>query len=115
MLNWVQVLRAEEYNDNPLNTASIRRDFNQPRGSIETADGAVIAVTQPNADRDSQFERVRYYPEGDLFGQATGYFSVWFGKSGLEQTYNAQLAGQDFEQQFSAEARVERDRGVLRL
>ncbi len=99
MLNWVQVLQADEYNDNPLNTASIRRDFNRPRGSITTADGTVVALTERNPDRSSQFERVRYYPEGDLFGQVTGYFSYWYGKSGLEQSYNSQLAGQDFEQQ----------------
>jgi peptidoglycan glycosyltransferase len=99
MINWVQVLKADEYADNPLNTAAIRRDFNRPRGTIETADGALLAASVDNPDASSEFDRLREYPEGELFAQVTGYFSFWFGSSGLERTYNAELAGQTLGQQ----------------
>jgi penicillin-binding protein A len=100
MLNWVQVIQADTYNDNPLNTAKIRRDFNRPRGSIVSADGAVLATSIDNPDPDSQFDRIRTYPEGDLFAQVTGYFSFWFGSTGVEREYSEELAGQTFEQQL---------------
>jgi penicillin-binding protein A len=47
-LNWVQVLQADEYAEHPLNTAKVRRDFNRPRGTITTADGAVLARSVEN-------------------------------------------------------------------
>ena len=42
-LNRLTVFDADELNDNPNNTREILRDFSQPRGTITTADGVVIA------------------------------------------------------------------------
>ena len=61
-LNRLTVFQAAELNDNPNNTRDILRDFSQPRGSITTADGVVIARSVPSTDR---FEFQREYPEGD--------------------------------------------------
>jgi len=99
-LNWIQVIDKDDLDANPLNTAQVRRDFNRPRGSISTADGVLIAQSVPNPDESSEFERVRVYPEGDLFGQATGFFSFRYGSSGLEKEYSDLLAGTTFEQQI---------------
>jgi peptidoglycan glycosyltransferase len=99
-LNWIQVVDAPNLAANPLNTAEIRQSFNRPRGAITTADGALLAQSVPNPDTSSEFERVRVYPEGDLFGQVTGYFSFNYGSSGLERQYSDQLSGQTFEQQI---------------
>jgi peptidoglycan glycosyltransferase len=98
-LNWIQVVDAPSLRDNPLNTAEIRQDFNRPRGAITTADGALLAQSIPNPDPGSEFERLRVYPEGDLFGQVTGYFSFQFGASGIEREYTDELTGQTFTQQ----------------
>jgi len=98
-LNWIQVVDAPNLAANPLNTAEIRQSFNRPRGAITTADGALLAQSVANPDTSSEFERVRVYPEGDLFGQVTGYFSFNYGSSGLEREYSDQLSGQTFEQQ----------------
>ena len=38
-LNVVQVLRADDYNDNPNNRRAVTRDFNRPRGQILAAGG----------------------------------------------------------------------------
>lgn len=100
MLNWVQVIRAGDYNDNALNTAQIRADFNRPRGTISTVDGTLLAQSIDNPDPDSEFERVRVYPEGDLFGHVTGFFSFKFGATGLERSYSDQLAGTTVTQQL---------------
>jgi peptidoglycan glycosyltransferase len=99
-LNWIQVVDAPNLAANPLNTAEIRQSFNRPRGAITTADGALLAQSVPNPDPESEFERLRVYPEGELFGQVTGYFSFNYGSSGLERQYSDQLSGQTFEQQI---------------
>ena len=33
-LNWLQVVKANDYNKDPLNDREVVRDFTQPRGSI---------------------------------------------------------------------------------
>ncbi len=99
-LNWIQVVDKQALDENPLNTAQVRRDFNRPRGSISTADGAVLAQSVPNPDTSSEFERVRTYPEGALFGQSTGFFSFRYGSTGLEKQYSDLLTGSTFKQQI---------------
>ena len=89
-LNIVQVFRADHYNRNPTNVRAVTRDYGRPRGQILSADGAVLARSVPDA---GHFKRRREYPEHDLFGQLTGFFSFTFGTDGVEKTYNAELAG----------------------
>jgi penicillin-binding protein A len=89
-LNVIQVLRADEYNQNPSNIRAVTRDYGRPRGQILAADGAVLAESVPD---DSNFKRRRVYPEHDLFGQITGFFSFTYGSDGVEKSYNAELAG----------------------
>lgn len=98
-LNWIQVVQKESLDNNPLNTAQVRRDFNRPRGTISSADGVLLAQSIANPDRSSEFTRLRVYPEGELFGQVTGYFSFTFGSSAVEREYNDELAGTTFDQQ----------------
>ena len=50
-LNRLTVFQAAELNDNPNNTREILRDFSQPRGSVTTADGVVIARSVASNDR----------------------------------------------------------------
>jgi peptidoglycan glycosyltransferase len=89
-LNRLTVFEAAALNDNPSNTREILRDFTQPRGTITTADGVVIAQSVPSNDR---YERQRQYPEGPLFSAITGYYSFNLGSTGVEKTYNDELAG----------------------
>lgn len=99
MVNWVQVFHAGTLNEHPQNTRKIVRDFSRPRGQILSADGAVLAKTVPSAPGD-QFPLQRTYPEGDLFGHITGTFNFNFGASGVEQTYNDELAGATVSQEY---------------
>jgi peptidoglycan glycosyltransferase len=89
-LNNIQVLSAKRLNDNRLNTRNAVRDFSQPRGAIQTADGVVVA---DSVATDDTFQRLRRYPEGPLFAHITGYFSFTFGSEGVERTYNKELTG----------------------
>lgn len=100
MLNWIQVYKAPRYNDDPRNTAEIRKDFNRPRGAIVSADGKLLAQSIENPDSSSEFRRVRIYPEADLFAHLTGFMSFKYGATGLEKTYSSQLSGQTLNQQL---------------
>ena len=117
MVTWIQVVRADELNeltwrcrevDQPrtedpagfcANNRAVLRDFDRERGQIVAADGTVLAETVEAAD-DSQFEFQRRYPTGDLFGHVTGYFNFNFGATGVERTYNDELAGETAEQEL---------------
>lgn len=98
-LNWVQVYAADQLTADPLNTRRIVRDFGQRRGNIVTADGVVIAES---IDVEGRFARERRYPEGRLYSHVTGYFSFEFGASGVERTYNDELAGHSATQRFES-------------
>jgi len=97
-LNWVQVYKADELNDHPENSRAIQRQFNRPRGSMVTADNVLVAESVPVDD--ATFDRERRYPEGELFGHITGHFSFLYGDSGLERTYDDELAGSTLTQQL---------------
>jgi len=86
----LQVISAQRLNDNTLNTRQAVKDFSEPRGAIQTADGVVVA---DSVDTNDQFQRLRRYPTGPLFAHVTGYFSFTFGSEGVERTYNKELTG----------------------
>jgi peptidoglycan glycosyltransferase len=90
-LNRLAIFDAKSLNANPNNTREILRDFNQPRGTISTADGTLLARSVPSTD--GRFDLQREYPEGALYGPITGFFSFTLGSSGVEKTYNDELAG----------------------
>jgi len=98
-LNWVQVFAADDLTANPLNTRRVVRDFGQRRGMITTADGVVVAES---VDSDGRFARSRRYPVGNLYSHVTGYFSFEFGATGVERSYNDELAGHSATQRFES-------------
>lgn len=98
-LNYIHVVSADRLNKHPANTRAVVRDFSAPRGVIQTADGVEIAVSE---ETGGEFQRLRTYPRGDLYGHITGYFSFTYGSDGLERVYNDALTGR------SAKVRLDR-------
>lgn len=97
-LNRLTVFEAAELRDNPINTREVLRDFASPRGSITSADGALLARSVPSNDR---FKLQRQYPEHDLFAHIVGFFSLNIGASGVEREYNEELAGRTLDIQLN--------------
>ena len=91
------MVKADSLANDPRNVRAVKRAFSDPRGEILTADGTIVARSQPV---DDQFERLRTYPTGPLFGHVSGFFSFNFGASGVEHVYNDDLSGRRPEQQF---------------
>jgi peptidoglycan glycosyltransferase len=108
-VNRLTIFEANELQDNPANTREVERDFSGPRGSMITADGVVVAESVPSND---QYELQRRYPTGPLFAHVTGYFAFELGATGLERTYNDDLAGRtlDLDLQEISDLFVDRER-----
>lgn len=90
-LNYVQIFASGRIADRPENNRQEQRQFNLPRGDILTADGVLLATSVEQRGRSIAFARL--YPEGDLFGGVTGYFSFNLGSTGVESTYSEDLSG----------------------
>lgn len=66
------------------------------RGRILTREGEVIANSERTGD-DENFQYVRSYPLGSLFGNPIGYSFITQGTSGFERAENATLTGEENE------------------
>ncbi len=107
-LNWLQVIDANDLNNHPANSRQVVRDFSQPRGVIQTSDGAIVAQSVPSNDA---FKLQRQYPLGPLFAHVTGYFSFTYGSEGAEKEYNDALTGRMSKEDFDPrDLLVERDK-----
>ncbi len=108
-VNRLTVFDAHDLQTKPGNNRAVERDFSRPRGTIETADGVVLAESVPSDDR---FKLQRTYPTGDLFAHTTGYFAFQLGSAGVEKEYNDELAGRtiDFDLKNLSDLFVDRER-----
>ena len=96
-LNYIQVFRSTQLNEKPGNSRPVDQAFAQPRGTVTTADGVIVARSVPI---DSKRKYLREFPEQELYAHVTGYFNYNFGATGLEAAYNDELAGTTADQQF---------------
>lgn len=90
-LSWLQLVRAESLANNPANTRLLFKEYALERGAISSADGKILAISEPTPN--AALKSLRKYPEGELFAHSVGYYSIRFGREGLERTYNEQLSG----------------------
>ena len=92
MLNatYLQYYRAGALNEDPRNRRVLEASFASERGAILVG-RAPVAESKPSDDR-YDFQRV--YPEPFKYSHLTGWFS-YFSQTGLEQTQNAVLSGED--------------------
>ncbi len=87
-LTYLQVWASSKIISHPRNTRGIAKELLIERGHIITSDGQVIAASK----KSGQFYQ-RFYPKEDLYAHITGYYSLRYGRSGLERVYNKELLG----------------------
>jgi peptidoglycan glycosyltransferase len=90
-LTYIQVIKADDYRNNPGNQRVILAEYSRMRGQI-SAEGQVLASSTPTDDR---LKYQRRYPEGPVFAPVTGYYSVIYNSGGLERAADPVLNGSD--------------------
>ncbi len=91
-ITYIQVVKSSAYRADPNNLRTAQAEYSQPRGQITTAKGTVLAQSVPSND---SYKYQRKYPLGAVYGAVTGYFSKLYGTTGIENTENSILAGDD--------------------
>jgi penicillin-binding protein A len=89
-INYLQVFASSRLANNPANQRLLLQEYQVDRGDIVAGDGRTyLARSRPT---DGKFKYLRTYPNGPLYAGITGYYSIVFGRYGLEQTENDYLA-----------------------
>lgn len=89
--NVIQVGEAGGLKNNPHNARMIISTYDHQRGPIVVA-GKPVAQSVPTKDT---LKYLRTYPGGSTYAAATGFFSIVYGASAVEQAENQVLAGTD--------------------
>lgn len=88
-LTYIQAVEANALRNNPANTRGIAEEQRSPRGAVLSADLKPLAVSEMTKDGTY----ARRYPEGTLAAQVLGYYSVTYGRAGIEAAANDALSG----------------------
>lgn len=89
-VTYVQFFAADELQANDWNNRQLYQRFGSDRGSI-LVDGEQIAFSQPSND---QFNYQRVYEPGGMYAHLTGYFSLVYGATALEDVMGEELSGE---------------------
>jgi peptidoglycan glycosyltransferase len=93
--NWVQVVKAKSYRNDPRNQRVLLRTYDRERGAILVGSGADrFAVARSVATGDS-LKYLRIYPGGATYASVTGFASLVYGYTGVERQENSVLSGED--------------------
>jgi penicillin-binding protein A len=90
------VLDAKGLQDNSANRRPLIEAQKVPRGLILARDGTVLARSRASGTGDNR-TFTRFYPPGPLFSHEVGYSFISRGRSGIEQSYDDDLAGRQDE------------------
>lgn len=89
--NYIQVLRADALHNDSNNPRLIAEEYSRERGPILVGPDPVTTSVET---RDALKYR-RSYADGKLYAPATGFYSLLYGATGIEQAQNSVLAGTD--------------------
>jgi peptidoglycan glycosyltransferase len=93
-----QVVAAERLANDPRNTRVLIKEYAIERGPIVLADRTPVAESVRSRDRNDPLEYVRRYPDGPRYGMITGFYSLVFSRTLVEQEFNSYLLGRAPEQ-----------------
>lgn len=88
-LTYVQVVSADRFAEHPANRRLLVKEYRIDRGKIVAGD-EVVAESAPTNDN---LKYLRRYPQKSLFAHISGYYSIVYGRGGLERTFNDFLTG----------------------
>ena len=89
--NYLQVVKASSLHENSHNPRLIAEEYSRERGPIVVG-GKQVARS---VETDDRLKYLRTYTEPKLYAPATGFYSLVYGATGIEQQANSVLAGTD--------------------
>ena len=92
-INYLQVLRADELADDNRNTRKLIEEYDLQRGSMVVGRGGQQVEIARSIETDGRYRFERRYPDGELYAHLTGFYSIVYGRSALEDTANDLLVG----------------------
>jgi penicillin-binding protein A len=91
-VTYIQVVASQRLADNPANaTRQLIAEYRVDRGKIVAADETTELALSRKSPGELKYQR--RYPQGPLYADLTGYYSIIFGRSELEESYNTYLSG----------------------
>jgi penicillin-binding protein A len=93
-----QVVAADRLANDSRNTRVLIKEYAIERGPIVLADRTPVAESVRARDRNDPLKFVRHYPQGPRYGMVTGFYSLVFGRTLVEQQFNSFLLGKAPEQ-----------------
>jgi peptidoglycan glycosyltransferase len=87
--SWIQYVGASQVSAGQGNVRQIYREFGRERGPIVVAGQPVAASTEVGGD----YQYLREYPGGELYAHSTGFYSIVYGTTAIENARNDELAG----------------------
>ncbi|GAA3212838.1 penicillin-binding protein 2 [Actinocorallia longicatena] len=94
-INYIQGSQAEKLQNDALNTRKSGQILLYDRGDILSADGVVLASSDPVGGGNKPKYQRRYAKDGAAFVPVTGFFAGTLQRSGLEIAYDSYLNGTD--------------------
>ncbi|MCO7221097.1 penicillin-binding protein 2 [Klenkia sp. PcliD-1-E] len=89
--NYIQVVRSSELRSNPSNTRILAEEYDRERGAIVVAGNPVAQ----SVATDDTLTYLRQYPNPEVYATVTGYYSLVYGNSGIEEAEDEILSGND--------------------
>ena len=90
-VTYIQVFASQRLADNPANARrQLIAEYGVDRGSILAADGRTVLASSRTSPGELKYQR--RYPQGPLYAGVTGYYSIIFGRTELEQSFNSFLS-----------------------
>jgi peptidoglycan glycosyltransferase len=90
-----QVVASDKLANDPRNARKIFKEYSLERGKMVLRNGQPVAISVATNDK-LKFQRT--YPQGEHYGMVTGFYSLVFGSSLAESTFNTYLVGKAPEQ-----------------
>ena len=89
--NYVQVFEGDKLRSDPGNTRVLLDEYERQRGTL-VVEGAPIAES---VKTDDKLKYLRRYPGKAAYAPVTGFYSLIYGATGMEQADNGFLSGSD--------------------
>jgi peptidoglycan glycosyltransferase len=87
---WIQVVDAPSLDEQPTNSRTLYKEYGRERGPLLVGRSTPIAES---VSVDDEYKFQREYPGGQAYSHITGYYSIVYGATGMEQAVGDLLSG----------------------